>query len=82
MYTVENTERAMGVAQIFSKIPRGSRLFGQKLKGYTVLGFIAFLLTSLKKFAWRSCFNPPSPPTVGKKEKFCAVTKKIYFLPF
>ncbi len=53
-----------GVAQIFAKIPRGGPRSGQNFLGSPILGFIAFLLASLLKYAWRSMFTPlpPSPP--------------------
>ncbi len=56
-----------GLAQIFAKIPGGGgagvKAFRTKLPGGSpLLGFIAFLLASLLKFAWGSN-DYPSPLT-------------------
>jgi hypothetical protein len=40
-----------GVPEVFAKIPRGSRLSGKLQGGGPILDFIAFLLTSVMKFA-------------------------------
>ena len=58
---VENPGK--GVAQVFTKIPRGGG--GSRLSG-KISGFIAFLLTSILKFAWgvgSYIYPPPSPLT-------------------
>jgi hypothetical protein len=54
-----------GVAQVFAKIPGGSRLSWKIAKGGPpISGFIAFLLKSVLKFVWgvlnlQSTFPPP-----------------------
>ncbi len=53
-----------GVPEFFSKNPRGVKAFRKIcLGGPPVLGFIAFLLTSVMKFGRRGyyIYPPPSP---------------------
>jgi hypothetical protein len=51
-----------GVPEVFAKIPRGSRVPGKIARGPPILGFIAFLLTSVLKFAKGDLYLPsPSP---------------------
>ncbi len=60
---VEN--RGEGVLDFFAKIPRGVKAFRKNcLGGPPISGFIAFLLTSVLKFAWGGYYiYPPLPPT-------------------
>ncbi len=54
-----------GGPDVFAKIPRGIKAFMENcLGGPPISGFIAFLLTSVLKFAWGGgyCINPPCPP--------------------
>ena len=49
----------------FAKIPRGGQGFQEKLPGGggpPISGFIAFLLTSVLKFAWGGYYIYPHPP--------------------
>ena len=51
-----------GYLMFFAKIPRGGQGFQEKLPGGPpISGFIAFLLTSVLKFAWGGCFIYPTP---------------------
>jgi hypothetical protein len=55
---VDNTEE--GVPEVFAKIPRGGQGFKEK---FLISGFVAFLLTSVLKFAWgEGPLYLPSPP--------------------
>jgi hypothetical protein len=63
MYTIENPKE---VAQFFCQNPsEGQDFSGKILRGVTILGFIAFLLTSFWKIGrgGGSCFITPSYPT-------------------
>jgi hypothetical protein len=54
------------MAQVFAKIPVGVKAFRKNFQGGPlILGFIAFLITSLLKFTWGGpmCTLPLSPST-------------------
>ncbi len=51
-----------GYLMFFAKIPRGVKCFRKNcLGGPPISGFIAFLLTSVLKFAWGGYYIYPSP---------------------
>jgi hypothetical protein len=55
-----------GYLMFFAKIPRGVKAFKKNYLGGgpPISGFIAFLLTSILKFAWGGSYiYPPPPPT-------------------
>ncbi len=56
------------VTDVFAKIPRGVKAFRKFARGGpTILGFIAFLVTSVSKFAWGGSYiyqSPSTPPPV------------------
>ena len=41
---------------------QGRVYFSKNIKGYSILSFMEFFLTILRKLFWGSCFKPPHPP--------------------
>jgi hypothetical protein len=63
-----------GVPEAFAKIPRGVKAFRKNCHGPPpILGFIAFLLTSVLKFA-RGVYIYPHPPPL------CAYMNMVYLV--
>ena len=66
----------------FAKIPRGQG-FQEKLPvGSLILGFIAFLLTSVSKFAWGGyyIYPPPSPQLIPTPLSASMTNRLMFYL--